>query len=137
MPAPWYRHGLRFHCQRCGRCCTGQTGYVWVTEAEIVRIAAHRGEPREAFARDHVRWVDGRLSLLERPGGDCELFDRSAGCTVYDARPSQCRTWPFWPVNLATPGAWRQAGMKCPGVGAGDRVTAEAIDRRAEAATQT
>ena len=28
--APWYRDGLRFTCTRCGNCCTGAPGYVWV-----------------------------------------------------------------------------------------------------------
>ena len=27
---PWYRDGLRFACTRCGACCTGAPGYVWV-----------------------------------------------------------------------------------------------------------
>ncbi len=110
---------------------------MWVTEEEIARIAARRGESPEAFARGHVRRVDGRLSLLERPDGACELFDRDAGCTVYEDRPSQCRTWPFWPVNLATPEAWKQTATKCPGVGAGDRVPADAIDRSAVSSRKT
>eukprot|EP00961_Rhodomonas_salina_P046921 629705-Rhodomonas_salina.2 len=24
-------------------------------------------------------------------------------CSLYEARPKQCRTWPFWPENLASP----------------------------------
>jgi Fe-S-cluster containining protein len=127
-PDPWYARGLRFHCQRCGGCCRGQEGYVWVTPDEIARIAEFRKETPEAFQREHVRWVEGRLSLLEKPGGDCEHFVKGAGCSVYSVRPPQCRTWPFWPVNVATPAAWKQTGTKCPGVGAGDRVSAECIE---------
>ena len=125
---PWYRNGLRFHCLRCGGCCRGQEGYVWVTEEEIARIASFRGETPEAFARGHLRQAEGRLSLLEKPGGDCEMLDEKTGCTIYAVRPTQCRTWPFWPVNVATAAAWRGVGATCPGVGAGDRVTAEAIE---------
>jgi hypothetical protein len=99
-----------------------------VTPEEIARIAALRKESPAAFQREHVRWVEGRLSLLEKPGGDCEHFVKGAGCAVYPARPPQCRTWPFWPVNLATPTAWKQAGTRCPGIGAGGRVTAETIE---------
>lgn len=103
---------------------------MWVTEEEIARIAAYRSETPDAFRRDHVRWVEGRISLLERPGGDCEFLDRDAGCSIYPVRPSQCRSWPFWPVNLATPAAWKRAGMACPGVGTGDRIPADEIGRR-------
>jgi Fe-S-cluster containining protein len=131
MGVSWYAAGLRFHCLRCGLCCTGPEGYVWVTPGEIARIAAFRGESEADFIRDHCRQVDGRLSLLEKPGGDCVMFDRASGCAIYDVRPSQCRTWPFWPVNLASPSAWRDAGTRCPGIGAGDRVPAEQISASA------
>jgi Fe-S-cluster containining protein len=128
MGEPWYRHGLRFRCLLCGLCCTGREGYVWVTEADIGRIAEYRKETPDAFRRGHTRWAKGKLSLLEKPGGDCEMFDQSAGCTIYAVRPPQCRTWPFWPIHVATPAAWRDVGARCPGVGAGDRIPADLIE---------
>jgi Fe-S-cluster containining protein len=133
--APWYRHGLRFQCLRCGLCCTGTEGYVWLTADDIARIAAFRGETTEAFQRDHVRWVEGKLSLLEKPGGNCEMFDPAGGCTIYDVRPAQCRTWPFWPVNVATASAWKDTGARCPGVGAGEKIPAGEIEERVRQST--
>jgi Fe-S-cluster containining protein len=47
MSEPWYRDGLRFRCTRCGSCCTGEPGNVWVTDEEIAAIAAFRGETVE------------------------------------------------------------------------------------------
>ena len=41
------------------------------------------------------------------------------GCTVDEVRPTQCRTFPFWPENLETPGAWEAVIHQCPGVGEG------------------
>ena len=29
---PWYADGLPFTCTQCGDCCTGDPGYVWVTD---------------------------------------------------------------------------------------------------------
>ena len=40
-------------------------------------------------------------------------------CTVYDARPRQCRTWPFWDSNLRTPEDWEETCRVCPGSGTG------------------
>ncbi len=117
--APWYQEGLAFECTRCGACCTGAPGFVWVDDAEIARMAEHRGETVAAFLRSYVRRVGDRLSLVERPGGDCVFWDRRAGCTVYPARPVQCRTWPFWPDTLETPEAWAEATSTCPGSGRG------------------
>src|SRR5256714_15433934 len=92
--APWYRDGLKFQCTRCGACCTGAPGYVWVDAEEIARLAEHLGQTSEQFARRYLRRVGDRFSLIEKPGGDCIFWDKQAGCTVYSARPVQCQTWP-------------------------------------------
>jgi Fe-S-cluster containining protein len=117
--SPWYRDGLAFSCTRCGACCTGAPGYVWVSDEEIERLAEFRGETPEQFAAKFVRRVEDRHSLIEKPGGDCIFWDKSAGCTVYNARPIQCRTWPFWPENVETPADWTHVRKICPGSGRG------------------
>ena len=122
MPAPdrpWYQDGLAFECTRCGACCTGAPGYVWVDDEEIARLADFRGETPEQFGRKFLRRVGNRYSLVERPGGDCVFWDKAAGCTVYTARPVQCQTWPFWPENLETREDWDQVRSVCPGSGQG------------------
>jgi Fe-S-cluster containining protein len=124
---PWYREGLAFACTRCGACCTGAPGYVWVIPEEIARLAEHRGEEVDDFSRKFVRRVGNRFSLIERPGGDCIFWDKQAGCTVYDARPVQCRTWPFWPENIASPEDWEHVTAICPGSGRGQIFSVEEI----------
>ncbi len=116
---PWYKDGLAFACTRCGACCTGAPGYVWVSHEEIGRIAEFRGETVEQFASQFVRRVGDLYSLVEKPGGDCIFWDKSAGCTVYPARPVQCQTWPFWPENVETPRDWDHVRSVCPGSGRG------------------
>jgi Fe-S-cluster containining protein len=131
---PWYRDGLAFECTRCGDCCTGAPGYVWVESDEIRRLAEHRGVDEATFARRFIRQVGDRLSLIERPNGDCVFWDRDEGCTVYEARPEQCRTWPFWPMNLVDRAAWRRVGRRCPGVDQGRLYT---LDEIRDAAART
>ncbi len=116
---PWYRDGLSFACTRCGACCTGAPGYVWVDAEEIARLAAFRGETIDRFSKKYIRRVGDRSSLIERPSGDCIFWDKQAGCTVYPARPVQCQTWPFWPENLETPDDWERVRRACPGSGRG------------------
>ena len=130
MSQLWYQDGLRFHCTRCGHCCTGAPGYVWVNEEEIAAIAAHRGESRAEVAGMYVRQVGNRRSLRERPNGDCIFYDKEEGCTIYPVRPRQCRTWPFWESNVATPEAWKRTCDFCPGSGQGELISAEEITRR-------
>jgi Fe-S-cluster containining protein len=125
--APWYREGLAFSCTRCGACCTGAPGYVWVSLDEIEQLARFRGETTEEFSARYVRQVGDNFSLIERPGGDCIFWDKAAGCTVYPARPVQCRTWPFWPENVETPEDWEHITRVCPGSGKGRLYSAEEI----------
>lgn len=127
----WFRDGLRFECTRCGACCTGAPGYVWVDAEAIARLAEYRGEPVDRFARSFVRRIGDRYSLIERPGGDCVFWDRAAGCTVYPARPSQCRTWPFWTENLESPATWKRVESTCPGAGQGTWFSVEQIEAAA------
>jgi uncharacterized protein len=129
---PWYREGLAFTCTRCGACCTGAPGYVWVNAEEISRLAEFRGLSIDAFGRQFVRQVGDRLSLVERPGGDCIFWDKKVGCTVYEARPIQCQTWPFWPENLATREDWDHVTSLCPGSGQGQFFSVEEIRATAE-----
>ena len=118
---PWYRDGLRFSCSECGDCCTGAPGYVWVNKAEIEALAAVvcDGDVEE-FESQHVHKVGIRKSLREFSDGACVLFDRETRkCTVYQQRPRQCRTWPFWESNLKSEEAWEETCAICPGSGEG------------------
>jgi uncharacterized protein len=128
----WYADGLRFRCTQCGDCCTGSEGYVWVNQQEVDSLAAACGMTAEDFERKHVRRVGIRRSLKERANGDCVLLDaKTRRCTVYDVRPRQCRTWPFWDSNLRSPRAWAEAAEACPGCNKGDLVPLEQIVEQA------
>ena len=118
---PWYRDGLRFECSQCGDCCTGAPGYVWVNKEEIASLASEAGElDISVFEEKYVRRIGIRKSLKECPNGDCVFFDGELRtCKVYDARPRQCRTWPFWDSNLKTPEDWQRTCQVCPGSGRG------------------
>jgi len=127
---PWYREGLRFTCTQCGNCCTGEPGYVWVNEDELATLADYLEQPVQEVTARYVRSVRGQLSLRERPNGECVFWDRAAGCTVYSARPTQCRTWPFWASNTTTPDDWERTKEMCPGAGHGELFSEKEISRR-------
>jgi len=125
---PWYRDGLRFQCSQCGDCCTGAPGFVWVNKEEIAALAKLVNLEVADFEAKYVRRVGIRLSLVEYPNGDCVFFDNEKrGCTVYEARPRQCKTWPFWQSNIESPEAWEQTCEVCPGSGKGKLYTLESI----------
>ncbi|MAT69011.1 MAG: hypothetical protein CMJ58_05750 [Planctomycetaceae bacterium] len=131
--APWYADGLRFKCTGCGDCCTGAPGYIWVNQQEIDAMAARLELDVDEFERTYVKQVGIRRTLRELPGSyDCVLLDADTRkCTVYEQRPRQCRTWPFWDSNLKSPEAWQECCEVCPGSGHGKLYSLETIQQQA------
>jgi Fe-S-cluster containining protein len=131
---PWYADGLRFKCTGCGDCCTGGPGYVWVNQQEIDALARRLGIDSLEFERRFVTQIGVRRSLkeLKHRGYDCVFLDADTRrCTVYEDRPRQCRTWPFWDSNLKSPEAWQATCEACPGAGKGKLYSIEQIEEQA------
>ncbi|MDR2081296.1 MAG: YkgJ family cysteine cluster protein [Campylobacteraceae bacterium] len=88
-------------CMTCkGKCCTGKSGYIWVQKSEILALSEFLKIKDEDFILQYLSKIGFRYTLKEIPFQDgfaCVLFDaENHGCKAYDARPSQCRSFPFW-----------------------------------------
>ncbi|MFT5302903.1 MAG: Fe-S-cluster containining protein [Mariniblastus sp.] len=117
---PWYKDGLKFSCSGCGDCCTGAPGFVWVNQEEVAEMAKLVELSIDDFHAQYTRKIGIRHSLKEFSNGDCYFFDQETRkCQVYEARPRQCKTWPFWDSNLKTPEDWERTCDDCPGSGTG------------------
>lgn len=116
----WYEKGLNFKCTECGKCCTGCPGYIWVNHDEILTIANHLKLPLEEFSKRYLRkiYIDGepRFSLQEHPKTYACAFLSNNKCTIYENRPVQCRTYPWWPKNLRSKQDWENAAKWCEGI---------------------
>lgn len=113
---PWYGEGLRFSCTGCGQCCTGFPGVVWISDDEISALAKHFDESVSVIQERYCRKVNGRWSLKEDPKNfDC-VFLKGKKCEIYELRPKQCRTFPWWPGNLASEKEWKEGTRHCEGV---------------------
>lgn len=134
--APWFSAGLAFECAGCGRCCAGpEDGFVWANEQEIAALAAHLNMEIDVFRRRYMKRVGRRFTLIMEPTTkDCPFLsppgEEGRHCTVYEVRPTQCRTWPFWPSNLMHPDDWARTGMRCPGINRGKLHTCTEIESR-------
>ena len=88
-------------CAGCGgRCCTGESGNIFVCAEEVRALAALLGMNEPDFRQAYLEKRGYKFSLREKIVGlshDCIFYDRErGGCGVYAARPNQCRTFPFW-----------------------------------------
>lgn len=106
-------------CEACnGNCCVGESGYIWANRAEIENLASFLGLEKEIFIARYLVKVGYKFSIIEKIdinlGNCCVFFDtQKKCCSVYDARPTQCRTFPFWDYFKEKIGELK---IECPGV---------------------
>ena len=126
---PWYAEGIRFGCTGSGECCTahGSYEYVFMSRAEERALAVHQGMSLREFRRHHTKRAGLGQRSLRFPGGKC-TFLQGKRCTVYEVRPQQCRTWPFWPENMDRRVWDRDVAGFCAGVGRGRLYSREEIE---------
>jgi len=125
----FYKNGLKFECQGSGKCCTshGEYGFVFLTLEDRKRIAKQLKISTLQFTKNYCQKNKGLFHLREDLGNPDCLFLKNKRCSIYSARPTQCRTWPFWPevLNAKT---WRKdVASFCPGVGKGKLHSKEEI----------
>ena len=125
----WFASGLRFACTACGDCCGGEPGYIWVTPEDVRRMAEVIGMDLESFHYEYVRRVGNRLTLTEARDGYCVMYKHGVGCRVYDVRPVQCRTYPWWSRTLANRQSWDDESKRCRGMNHGPLHDVEHINR--------
>jgi Fe-S-cluster containining protein len=125
-----YEKGLQFECTRCGKCCTGFPGFVYLSEPAVKLIADFLDETVERFLIKYTKTVsifhENRLSLIEKSNYDCIFWDKI--CKIYPVRPYQCRSYPFWKKHLVSKREWDKAGRFCPGINRGKVHSKNAID---------
>ena len=156
---PWYKDGLNFKCTMCGNCCSGSPGSVRFSEKEAEVMADKLDISMPYFYEKYTRketegewtWlelkevpsppVEYEDGLIVQSGLDCIFLDRNtipgkAVCSLYDARPLQCRSWPFWAEVVSTEHNWNDASKGsegCPGLGKGAvRYTVDEIEEQVQ-----
>lgn len=95
-----------FDCNACaacgGKCCTGESGYIFCSIGEMQKISEFLGLSFNEFTQKYVKKVGYKFSLIEKKyldGYACIFFDsETKKCNIYDVRPKQCKTFPFWDI---------------------------------------
>jgi len=152
-----------------GKCCTGPSGFVWITEADVKAMSTKLGISEKTFYAQYTRYVPQyqRYTLTERPHrpttatatatqkppsstpfqstatipstseidsakeaeisefpteipADEEEFEcvflEGTKCSIYDVRPVQCKTFPYWPSVLQSKRSWASTQNRCEGI---------------------
>ncbi len=89
-------------CDTCsGNCCIGESGYIWINSLEIQKLAKHLVLSVDELSLKYLRKVGYKYSIkenkLQENNYACMFFDlEKKQCSIYEARPIQCKTFPFW-----------------------------------------
>lgn len=89
-------------CATCeGNCCIGESGYIWITVDEIEKLSNYLNISVDKLFKDYLVKYGYRFSIKEKKLSEnnyaCIFFDTNIKrCTIYDVRPNQCKTFPFW-----------------------------------------
>jgi len=134
LALPWYEDGLEFSCTGCSKCCQVD-GDVWLAPEEISNIIDYLAvsddggsndlSSIDSFRKKYVRAEIGPSSsdsdsdidesqswmCLKRKKGSCVFLDSSGQCGIYDVRPVQCHTYPFWPSLLEDVEDWEDESV--------------------------
>jgi len=109
---------VRFNCQPgCTNCCDME-GFVYLTEDDLKRAAIFVGMPAKAFEKKYVYRTRHQMRFRKPPEKQC-AFLGERGCSIHPAKPTQCRTFPFWPEIVERKATWNKTGRYCPGIGKG------------------
>tara|TARA_Y100000768_G_C23673914_1_gene539028 strand:- start:210 stop:677 length:468 start_codon:yes stop_codon:yes gene_type:complete len=127
-----YNNGIRFECQGSGNCCVSRNsyGYVYLSEDDLKRFSKYFKISLKNFKDKYCHTTDGYIHLVEKPEfeGNC-IFLKEKKCSVYESRPSQCRTWPFWNENMNTKVWNKDISINCPGIGKGKLLNKKEIEK--------
>lgn len=73
------------------------------------------------FLKKYARWIPRvkKWSLIEKTVGEefhCIFLESDNKCGIYDVRPTQCRTYPYWPGVMESSKTWNEEKPMCEGI---------------------
>jgi uncharacterized protein len=111
--AVFERKKERFECVKCGNCCC-VPGYVFLNIKEAQKIAKHMKMDYCEFEKMYIKKFQNQLALKTPVVGGC-IFWKDKKCTIYELRPSQCRTFPYWKELTGSHKDWKEIEEYCEG----------------------
>ena len=141
----------RFHCTKCGNCCSDSDIVITVDGTDLRRLE-HRFDFDELMKKLAFFKIDPSqpdltsrfilppvltsqgltyIGLNKTSDGKCIFLGESNACEIYTHRPRVCRTFPF---SFNVKDGWLYWGAspfidKCPGVGKGKRVNKQELEK--------
>ena len=93
-------------------------GYVYLTEEDLKRASKFTRLTVRAFEAKYVYRTRHQMRFRKPADKQCPFLENH-GCSIHPAKPTQCRTFPFWPEIVERRTTWNRTARYCPGIGKG------------------
>jgi Fe-S-cluster containining protein len=99
-----------FSCTSCGKCCKTK-GSVWLSPDEISKTSKYLNLDMDTFIANYAHRTLSEnelvwMQLKNDPEDEACIFLEDTKCKIYEVRPVQCSTYPFWPNILESEYSW-------------------------------
>jgi Fe-S-cluster containining protein len=84
------------NCKTCPSFCCKMAGYVEVSGTDIRRLADHLGLSVPQFTEKHLTKPRKGRARIKGDWDTCQFLGADHRCTVYVARPRDCRGYVCW-----------------------------------------
>jgi len=90
-------------CLKCPSLCCKLAGYIEVSHTDIRRLAKFLGLTPKEFEAKHIVEKNRKGEKLIKDADDtCQFLGADRRCTVYAARPRDCRGYVCWDQDDST-----------------------------------
>lgn len=109
---------LEFSCTGCGICCK-EKGYVFFTDDDIAKASRYLNINPISFIQKYLNF-DEQYGYFIKVDDEqmCHFLDENNKCIIHNAKPTQCRTFPYWKEYMDKNGNLiaGKFDRPCPGV---------------------
>lgn len=109
---------LDFSCKGCGICCK-EEGYVFFSSDDISRASRFLSVTPVNFIKEYLKYNENLGYYIEvLKSVPCLFLDDKNHCKIHEAKPWQCKTFPYWEEYMDKRGNLISGKFDrpCPGV---------------------
>jgi Fe-S-cluster containining protein len=126
MASWWEKENIRFECQSdCFKCCL-KPGVIFFEAGDIRRVSKFLNCTPSELKSAYLEFEEDEWLINVDADVPCPFLGKQ-GCSIHEAKPKQCSTYPFWKENLESKVSWKSESENCPGIGLGPMMPTKSI----------
>jgi hypothetical protein len=104
-----------FECKNSGNCCRAE-GVVVASPQEVEKMAALLKLDIVTFLNRYTKRKNGWTVIADKGFRQNCFLDHCNKCSIYEARPSACRTYPNWDYIWESEASLYKESSQCRGL---------------------